>query len=248
VAEHGPAPAGPRVPGVPVGHVVRLGRNVRRRLGRGLQTLYLPEAHTDFVAAIIGEELGFVGVALLCGRTSRSSCAACARRCGRPTTTGRTSPSASRRCSACRRSEPRRRARDPSDQGADAAVRQLRGSSLLVNAAAAGILLNVSRQGLTSPTPTPDRPSALPNADRPGRPLEAAGSRRLVTVRRVVIAGGGTGGTSSRARRRRCLRRWARTSRWCSSERRAGSSRRRPRARLRLELLDVFPIKGAVGP
>jgi len=36
-------------------------------IGRGLQTLYLPEAHTDFVAAIIGEELGFVGVAALCG-------------------------------------------------------------------------------------------------------------------------------------------------------------------------------------
>jgi cell division protein FtsW len=36
-------------------------------IGRGLQTLYLPEAHTDFVAAIIGEELGFEGVAALCG-------------------------------------------------------------------------------------------------------------------------------------------------------------------------------------
>jgi cell division protein FtsW len=35
-------------------------------LGRGLQTLYLPEAHTDFVAAIIGEELGFVGIVALC--------------------------------------------------------------------------------------------------------------------------------------------------------------------------------------
>ncbi|HEY2517248.1 MAG TPA: putative lipid II flippase FtsW [Polyangiaceae bacterium] len=35
-------------------------------LGRGLQTLYLPEAHTDFVAAIIGEELGFIGVLTLC--------------------------------------------------------------------------------------------------------------------------------------------------------------------------------------
>jgi cell division protein FtsW len=35
-------------------------------LGRGLQTLYLPEAHTDFIASIIGEELGFVGVAFLC--------------------------------------------------------------------------------------------------------------------------------------------------------------------------------------
>ncbi|MBI4955802.1 MAG: putative lipid II flippase FtsW [Myxococcales bacterium] len=36
-------------------------------LGRGLQVLYLPEAHTDFVAAIIGEELGFVGVCALTG-------------------------------------------------------------------------------------------------------------------------------------------------------------------------------------
>jgi cell division protein FtsW len=35
-------------------------------LGHGLQTLYLPEAHTDFVAAIVGEELGFLGILLLC--------------------------------------------------------------------------------------------------------------------------------------------------------------------------------------
>jgi cell division protein FtsW len=34
-------------------------------LGRGLQTLYLPEAHNDFIAAIIGEELGFLGVLFL---------------------------------------------------------------------------------------------------------------------------------------------------------------------------------------
>jgi cell division protein FtsW len=36
-------------------------------LGRGLQVLYLPEAHTDFIAAIIGEELGFLGI---CGLIS----------------------------------------------------------------------------------------------------------------------------------------------------------------------------------
>jgi cell division protein FtsW len=36
-------------------------------LGKGLQVLYLPEAHTDFVAAIVGEELGFVGLMGLCG-------------------------------------------------------------------------------------------------------------------------------------------------------------------------------------
>jgi cell division protein FtsW len=35
-------------------------------LGKGLQILYLPEAHTDFVSAVVGEELGFVGIALLC--------------------------------------------------------------------------------------------------------------------------------------------------------------------------------------
>ena len=35
-------------------------------LGHGLQVLYLPEAHTDFISAIIGEELGFIGILLLC--------------------------------------------------------------------------------------------------------------------------------------------------------------------------------------
>jgi cell division protein FtsW len=35
-------------------------------LGKGLQVLYLPEAHTDFIAAIIGEELGYLGIVLVC--------------------------------------------------------------------------------------------------------------------------------------------------------------------------------------
>jgi len=35
-------------------------------LGKGLQVLYLPEAHTDFISAIIGEELGFIGIVVLC--------------------------------------------------------------------------------------------------------------------------------------------------------------------------------------
>lgn len=34
-------------------------------LGKGLQVLYLPEAHTDFISAIIGEELGFIGILVL---------------------------------------------------------------------------------------------------------------------------------------------------------------------------------------
>jgi cell division protein FtsW len=35
-------------------------------LGKGLQVLYLPEAHTDFISAIVGEELGFLGILGLC--------------------------------------------------------------------------------------------------------------------------------------------------------------------------------------
>jgi cell division protein FtsW len=35
-------------------------------LGKGLQILYLPKAHTDFIAAVIGEEFGFLGFAALC--------------------------------------------------------------------------------------------------------------------------------------------------------------------------------------
>lgn len=35
-------------------------------LGNSIQKLeYLPEAHTDFVFAVVGEELGFAGVALI---------------------------------------------------------------------------------------------------------------------------------------------------------------------------------------
>jgi cell division protein FtsW len=42
------------------------GETVGMGVGKGLQVLYLPEAHTDFIAAIIGEELGFLGILALC--------------------------------------------------------------------------------------------------------------------------------------------------------------------------------------
>lgn len=132
-------------------------------LGRGLQTLYLPEAHTDFVAAIIGEELGFFGVFVLSGvylalvvRGVRAAL------------------------------------RAPDDYGTYLAFGiaamfgiqvlwnlsvalaivptkgltlpfvSFGGSSLLVSAVAAGILLNVSRQApeTTAETPTPPPPAA----------------------------------------------------------------------------------------
>jgi cell division protein FtsW len=131
-------------------------------LGRGLQTLYLPEAHTDFVAAIIGEELGFIGILALCGcymlLVTRGVRAAL---------------------------------RAPDDYGSYLAfgiatmfgVQALTnlavalailptkgltlpfvsfgGSSLLVNAVAAGILLNISRQGPVAAEDalTPDAPA-----------------------------------------------------------------------------------------
>ena len=121
-------------------------------VGKGLQTLYLPEAHNDFIAAIVGEELGFAGILTLCivylALTARGVRAAF---------------------------------RAPDDYGsylafgistmfgAQALVNlsvalailptkgltlpflSFGGSSLLVNAVAAGILLNISRQGAPRP-------------------------------------------------------------------------------------------------
>jgi len=148
-------------------------------LGRGLQTLYLPEAHNDFVAAIVGEELGFIGVLALCTAflllVLRGVRAAL---------------------------------RAPDDYGAYLAfgistmfgVQALLnlavalsllptkgltlpfvsfgGSSLVVNAAAAGILLGISRQGDvkagdSEPTPTPDAP-AIADAAGAKDPAEVA--------------------------------------------------------------------------
>ena len=132
-------------------------------IGKGLQTLYLPEAHNDFIAAIIGEELGFVGIIVLCavylGLVARGVRAAY---------------------------------RAPDDYGAYLAFGistmfgaqalvnlsvalailptkgltlpflSFGGSSLLVNAAAAGILLNISRQGADLPTRETETPEAPP--------------------------------------------------------------------------------------
>ncbi len=130
-------------------------------IGKGLQTLYLPEAHNDFIAAIIGEELGFVGIAGL----SIVFLALVARGV-------------------------RAAYRAPDDYGAYLAFGistmfgvqvilnlcvalailptkglalpflSFGGSSLLVNAAAAGILLNVSRQGMRASPAEVDTPEA----------------------------------------------------------------------------------------
>jgi len=124
-------------------------------LGHGLQTLYLPEAHTDFVAAIIGEELGFVGIAFVCAaylvlvvRGVRAALRA-------PDDYGSylafgisamLGVQALLNLAVALAILP--------TKGLTLPFISFGGSSLLVSAAAAGILLNVSRQG----PPLPEEP------------------------------------------------------------------------------------------
>jgi cell division protein FtsW len=123
-------------------------------LGRGLQTLYLPEAHTDFVAAIVGEELGFLGVLglclaylLLCARGVRAALRApddfgSYLAFGISTMFG---VQALVNLSVALAILP--------TKGLTLPFVSFGGSSLLVNAAAAGILLNISRQEEASEPP-----------------------------------------------------------------------------------------------
>ncbi|MEO7113626.1 MAG: putative lipid II flippase FtsW [Polyangiaceae bacterium] len=134
-------------------------------LGHGLQTLYLPEAHNDFVAAIIGEELGFVGIACLCAaylllvtRGVRSALRA-------PDDYGSYlafgisamfGVQALVNLAVALAIVP--------TKGLSLPFISFGGSSLLVNAAAAGILLNISRQGPPAPeeATTPNAPPVKP--------------------------------------------------------------------------------------
>jgi cell division protein FtsW len=117
-------------------------------LGKGLQTLYLPEAHTDFIAAIVGEELGFVGILALSGaylllvvRGVRAALRApddygAYLGFGIATMFG---VQALVNLSVALSLLP--------TKGLTLPFLSYGGSSLLMNAAAAGILLNISRQG-----------------------------------------------------------------------------------------------------
>jgi cell division protein FtsW len=146
-------------------------------LGRGLQTLYLPEAHTDFVAAIVGEELGFIGILALCStylllvvRGVRAALRApddygSYLAFGISTMFG---VQALVNLAVALAILP--------TKGLTLPFLSFGGSSLLVNAAAAGILLNVSRQA--------PRETTLEDAETPEAPtvggddaaiLEAAG-------------------------------------------------------------------------
>jgi cell division protein FtsW len=136
-------------------------------LGRGLQTLYLPEAHTDFVAAIVGEELGFLGVACLCAaylllvaRGVRAALRA-------PDDFGSFlafglsamfGVQALVNLSVALAILP--------TKGLTLPFVSFGGSSLLVNAVAAGILLNISRQSLVAEPPAaPVEPAEAEEAE-----------------------------------------------------------------------------------
>jgi cell division protein FtsW len=121
-------------------------------IGKGLQTLYLPEAHNDFIAAIVGEELGFVGILVLClvylAITARGVRAAFRApddygsylAFGISTMFG---VQALVNLSVALAILP--------TKGLTLPFLSFGGSSLLVNAVAAGILLNISRQGAPRP-------------------------------------------------------------------------------------------------
>jgi cell division protein FtsW len=132
-------------------------------IGKGLQTLYLPEAHNDFIAAIIGEELGFVGILALCivylalvARGVRAAYRApddygSYLAFGISTMFG---VQALVNLSVALAILP--------TKGLTLPFLSFGGSSLLVNAAAAGILLNISRQGAPMPKPELETPPAPP--------------------------------------------------------------------------------------
>jgi cell division protein FtsW len=124
-------------------------------IGKGLQTLYLPEAHNDFIAAIIGEELGFVGILTLCivylalvARGVRAAFRAPDDYGGYLAFGIATMFGVQALVNLCVAL-----AILPT-KGLTLPFLSFGGSSLLVNAAAAGILLNVSRQGMA---PTTDK-------------------------------------------------------------------------------------------
>ena len=135
-------------------------------LGKGLQVLYLPEAHTDFVAAIIGEELGFIGILLLSGvylaivaRGVRTALAA-EDHYGAYIAFGISvlfGVQALVNMAVAMAMLP--------TKGLTLPFVSYGGSSLLVNAAAAGLLLNVSRKrGLVSNTKTAAAKGPKPEA------------------------------------------------------------------------------------
>src|SRR5262249_19692210 len=129
-------------------------------IGKGLQTLYLPEAHNDFIAAMFGGELGFVGVLALCivylPLVARGVLAAFVAPAdyGAYLTFGiSTMIGVGALLNLCVVLS------ILPTKGLTLPFLSFGGSSLVVNAAAAGILLNVSRQGMAPAAPERETPA-----------------------------------------------------------------------------------------
>jgi len=134
-------------------------------IGRGLQVLYLPEAHTDFISAIIGEELGFLGILGLCALYLVVVARGVKIAWNAPDDYGSFLAfgiatlfgvqALTNLCVAM--------AILPT-KGLTLPFLSYGGSSLVVNAAAVGILLNISRPRLPRELPDPKKPATLPSA------------------------------------------------------------------------------------
>jgi len=146
-------------------------------LGDGRQKLlFLPEAHTDFISAIIGEELGFIGVSLLCAafawvvfRGLRAAWRAQDEYAGY-LAAGMTlfiGLQAFTNLAVAMGLLP--------TKGLALPFVSYGGSSLLVNAAAAGIILNTSRFGASRVEETPAK--AKPKRSQPGLRTARGGAR-----------------------------------------------------------------------
>jgi cell division protein FtsW len=134
-------------------------------VGRGLQVLYLPEAHTDFISAIIGEELGFIGILCLCAVYLVIVARGVKIAWNAPDDYGSFLAfgiatlfgvqALTNLCVAM--------AILPT-KGLTLPFLSYGGSSLVVNAAAVGILLNISRPRLPRELPKKNDPAKLPSA------------------------------------------------------------------------------------
>jgi cell division protein FtsW len=164
-------------------------------LGEGVQKVfYLPEAHTDMILAIVGEELGLVGTATVVCAYAAFALAGlrialtCADPFGKRLAAGLTTlvcGQAAINLAAVLGLAPL--------TGIPLPFVSYGGSSLVVQLASVGVLLNIAGDGARARTAVRDRGrgDGRPRAARDRGRGRAAGAGRPRDVRRVARAGGG---------------------------------------------------------